>query len=223
MAGRTMSDIDRQLASLQIRGRWARRLLLAVIAVCTSGLSLILLMLLGPDGFRITQLLTALTGLLTVIYLLIALAAAGMVAAWIWRAHSNLRTLGLDGLNYSPGWAVCSFLVPFVNFVVPFQAMRELYNRSIGEEALFAAQSAPDVTSWWPAYLFGWIIPVVLLFLKSIGPATGIHVVTPPTADGLMMLFALVLLATAAFFMQRIIGTVTAAQSAVTGVGDTFA
>ena len=63
----------------------------------------------------------------------------------------------------------------------------------------------------------------MLLFLKSIGPATGVHVVTPPMADGLLMLFALVLIATAAFFLQRIIATITAAQSAVTGVGDTFA
>jgi hypothetical protein len=218
-----MTNIDRQLASLEVRGRWARRLLLAVIAICTSGLSLVLLMLLGPDGFRITQLLTVLTGALTILYSLVALATAALVAAWIWRAHSNLRALGLDGLNYSPGWAVCSFLVPFINFVVPFQAMRELYNRSIGEEALFAAQSAQDVTSWWAAYLVGGIIPAVLLFLKSIGPATGVHVVTPPVADGLLMLFALVLLATGAFFLQRIIVTVTAAQSAVTGVGDTFA
>ncbi len=218
-----MTEIDRQLASLQARGKWARRLLLTVIAICTSGTMLALLTLLGPDGFRVKQLLAALSGLLAIIYSLVALAAAAVIAAWIWRAHSNLRALGLDGLNYSPGWALGSFLVPFVNLVVPFQAMRELYNRSSGEEALFAAQSAQDVTSWWTAYLVGGTIPAVLLFLKSIGPATGIHVVTPPAADGLMMLFALVLIATAAFFLQRIIAAVTAAQGAVTGVGDTFA
>ena len=218
-----MTETDRQLASLALRGRWARRLLLAVIALCTSGLMVVLLSLVGPDGFRIDQLLAVLGGVLLLIYSFVSLAAALLIALWIWRAHSNLRALGLTDLTHSPGWAVLSFLVPVLNLVVPFQAMRELYNRSIGEEAIHAAQSAPDVTSWWTAYLFGGIIPAVLLFLKLVGPATGIHVVTPPVADGIMLGFALVLIATAAFFLQRIIATVTAAQGAVTGIGDTFA
>lgn len=218
-----MSSIDRQLASLKLRGRWARILLLAVVAVCTSGMMLALLALIGPGGILIGQVIKALGVILLVLYSLVVLPTAGLVAAWIWRAHGNLRALGLEGLNFTPAWALFSFLVPLLNLFVPFQAMRELYNRSIGEEALFAAQSAPDVTSWWAAYLVGGTIPGVLLFLKSIGPATGIHVVTPPSADILLLLFALTLIATAAYFLQRIIKTVTAAQSAVTGVGDTFA
>jgi hypothetical protein len=160
---------------------------------------------------------------LALLYVLVALGSALLIALWIWRAHANLRTLGLDGLNFSPSWAVLSFLVPLLNLVVPFQAMRELYNRSIGEDALFAAQSAPDVTSWWACYLTGGFIPAVLLAMKSVGPLTGVHIVTPPLADALLFLFAIVLLAGSAFFLQRIIATVTEAQSAVTGVGDTFA
>lgn len=218
-----MNDIDRQLASLQLRARWARGLLLATIALCSSGAMIGLLLLVGPGGYAVTRLLTGLAGLAMMAFALVSLAAAALIAAWIWRAHVNLRALRLEGLNFSPAWALLSFFVPLINLVVPFQAMRELYNRSIGEEALFAAQSAPDVTSWWASYLTGEIIPAVLLLFKSIGPLTGIHVVTPPTADGLLLLFAIVLIASAAFFLQRIIATVTAAQSAVTGVGDTFA
>ena len=218
-----MTSLDAQLASLRLRARWARILLLAVIALCSTGLALGAVVLVGVRGYAVIQMLAFVTGLLTLLYVLISLGSALLVALWIWRAHANLRTLGLDGLNFSPSWAVLSFLVPLLNLVVPFQAMRELLNRSIGEDALFAAQSAPDVTAWWACYIPGSFIPAVLLAMKSVGPLTGMHIVTPPLADGMLFLFAIVLLAGSAFFLQRIIATVTAAQSAVTGVGDTFA
>ena len=49
---------------------------------------------------------------------------------WQFRAHANLRALGVSGLKYSPGWAVGWWFVPFANIVVPFLVMRELWKAS---------------------------------------------------------------------------------------------
>lgn len=42
------------------------------------------------------------------------------------RAATNLRAVGRTGLQFTPGWAVGWFFVPFANLVKPFHAMKEI-------------------------------------------------------------------------------------------------
>ncbi len=56
--------------------------------------------------------------------------AAIVWLVWQHRSHRNLRGLGLDGLGYSPGWAVAWWIIPIANFVMPYLAMRELWKGS---------------------------------------------------------------------------------------------
>ena len=46
---------------------------------------------------------------------------------WLYRARRNIIALGIPGLEYSPGMAVGSFFIPFVNLLVPFRAMKEAW------------------------------------------------------------------------------------------------
>jgi len=63
-------------------------------------------------------------------------------------------------VEYGPGWAVGSFFVPFVNLVIPYKAVREVWEKSdpavrSGEDFLFASPSSspPLLLGWWIAWL----------------------------------------------------------------------
>ncbi len=106
---------------------------------------------LGPAGL--------LQALLLIINFLLYLATIIVFLLWLYRAHSNLRSLGAQRLDSSPGWAVGSFFIPFLNLVRPYKAVRELWRWSqpleIGPERMTYAPSerAPLVGWWWGLWL----------------------------------------------------------------------
>ena len=76
---------------------------------------------------------------------------------WLYRAYDNLRAFGHGRqLEHSPGWAVGSFFVPFVNLVIPYRAVREVWQKSAPpDEALLSAPSPP---AWFPIWWAFWLI-----------------------------------------------------------------
>jgi hypothetical protein len=81
---------------------------------------------------------------------------------WLHRAYSNLRPLGAQQLNDTPGWAVGSFFIPFVNLVRPYKAVREVWRWSkpvsdasneIAGLSFTADTSAPLVGLWWGLWI----------------------------------------------------------------------
>ena len=80
---------------------------------------------------------------------------------WLHRASKNVPALGnsRQRVEYSPGWAVGSFFVPFVNLVVPYKAVREVWEKSdpavrTEDDFMFAQpSSAPLLLGWWIAWL----------------------------------------------------------------------
>ncbi len=231
MAG---SNLDRGLASLGARAKWVRGLLVAYLAAGLANLALQLLLVtnngpmqtvqIGTDGAaQAMPLLFALVGGVGLLSLASLIGCIIAISLWVYRAHANLRLAGLDGLNYRPGWAVGSFFVPIVGLIVPFWAMRELYNRSNGEEAHFAAVGVGDVSSWWSCYVAGNLVQAFVIFTTVLGPMTGVHVVNPPMVDLALGALASMLLLGGAFFLFRIVGTISALQRSTTGIEEAFA
>lgn len=79
---------------------------------------------------------------------------------WIYRGYVNLPALRSDNMEFSPGWAVGWWFVPFANLVKPFQAVRTLWSESdpdFDPEMSFlssAAAAAPGFMAfWWGAWL----------------------------------------------------------------------
>lgn len=221
--------LDRGLASLRARAAWTRALLIAGIAVSAVTFISGSVLLVGEFGNRSARLLVASTpfqmtlGFAGLGSVAVFLATMILILLWIHRAHANLRAVGLEELTYSPGWAVGSFFVPIVNLFVPFRAMRELYNRSSGEPAHFAAITVADVNSWWSCYLVSNFIALFIAITTALGPTTGIHVVTPPGVDTGLALFANLLGIGASVLLYRIVAAVTRAQQSTTGVSEAFA
>ena len=72
---------------------------------------------------------------------------------WFHRAHKNLKAGGLNDLRYTPGWAVGGFFVPFLNFVRPFQVMKEVWIGSANLSGDVEAESWPTpLVGWWWAF-----------------------------------------------------------------------
>lgn len=223
------TSIEHGLASLRIRSVWTRGILIAGIVISAIGFMaglVTLIAVLGNAAARDLVTPAAVKGLAAINSLLafgVFVASIVMILLWIHRAHANLRAIGLSELNYSPGWAVGSFFVPVVNLFVPFRAMRELFNRSHGEPAHFAAITVPDVNSWWPCYLVSNFLAMFVTVTAALGPVTGIHVVTPPGVNVGLALFSNGLGIGASLLLYRIVGSVTRAQQSSTGISETFA
>lgn len=111
----------------------------------------------------------------------------GMVVffMWLYRAASNVRAFGQQTLEFSPGWTVGWWFVPFANLVKPLEAMREIWKASdpasIHREqgTRWVGSPAPTLlVAWWATYVGGNVLSMVLvfatrgLFSNQAGPAT---------------------------------------------------
>ncbi len=76
---------------------------------------------------------------------------------WLYRSYENLPSFGVrtSDIQYASGWAVGSFFVPFVNLVVPYRAVKELWTRSVPKALeMFSDPAAPAFFPlWWAAWL----------------------------------------------------------------------
>lgn len=146
----------------------------------------------------------------------IALLVSGLgflVAAmiWVWRAHGNLFEAGVR-TRYGPGKAIAAYLVPAVNLILPFEAMRELYNRSHGEPEDFAHSTVEDVTAWWTSVVVGLLIFSAMIVKFMLDAGTSLIIMTPIWMEFTIIAFALILLLLAAYLFSGLARKITAAQ-----------
>lgn len=73
---------------------------------------------------------------------------------WVYRANSNVRTLGAEGLRFTPGWSVGWYLVPVANIWKPYQVMKEIFKVS-KNPADWKNQACGPILGWWWAF---WLI-----------------------------------------------------------------
>lgn len=142
------------------------------------------------------------------------LSAIGFLAAamaWVWRAHANLEDAGVRP-KYGRMKAIAGYLIPAVNLIVPFEAMRELYNRSHGEGDDFAHSTAEDVTAWWTAVIVGLLVFSVMTFKILIDAGTDLILMTPLWMEFAVFCFGIVLLLGGAYLFSSLTRKITAAQ-----------
>ena len=88
--------------------------------------------------------------------IIIYLATVVFFCMWLYRAHRNLRAFRpAGGFEYSSGLAVGSFFIPFANLIIPYRAVREVWQKSgPPDEALFSEPSPPALfPTWWTFWL----------------------------------------------------------------------
>ncbi|MGE3169891.1 MAG: DUF4328 domain-containing protein [Pyrinomonadaceae bacterium] len=106
-----------------------------------------------------------LQSLIALVQVPIYIATVVFFLMWLYRAHSNLSVLRPTNLQFTPGWTVGWWFIPFANLVKPFQAVREVWWESspdVDDEPVFLSaslHSAPVYMGLWWAF---WIISNVL-------------------------------------------------------------
>lgn len=112
----------------------------------------------GEEAITLADLLMLLVGL-PAILVYIALVVAFLM--WLYRVSKNVPALGnaKSRVEYSPGWAVGSFFIPFANFYMPYKAVREVWDKSdpaikTEDDIMFTPSgSAPHLLGWWLTWL----------------------------------------------------------------------
>ena len=102
---------------------------------------------------------------LFVLETLILIPTAVLWCVWQFRAQSNLHAMGVGSLRFTPGWAVGWWFIPLANIVMPYRAMRELWQASepgAGAVDWKMVRPSPLLGVWWAAWLLGrYVLPTV--------------------------------------------------------------
>jgi len=106
----------------------------------------------APVGFTLGLFIIAMALISVLIYLSTVVA----FCMWLHRAYKNLSAFGALKLDHSPGWAVGSFFVPFVSWVVPYRAVKEVWQKSVPPEQ--SRLSEPSPPGWFPIWWLFWLL-----------------------------------------------------------------
>ena len=93
--------------------------------------------------------------------LLVNLALIVMFLVWLYRVSKNIPALGNPKarVEYTPGWAVGSFFIPFGNLYMPYKGVREVWEKSdpgirtANDYMLAPPSTAPLLLGWWVMWI----------------------------------------------------------------------
>jgi hypothetical protein len=152
---------------------------------------------------------------------LVFVAATVFFLVWIYRAHQNLTPLKADFIEFTPGWAVGWWFIPFANLVKPFQVVREIWCESdpeVPEGPSFLASSlhsAPTYIGLWWAF---WIAMNVSANITSVVANAK---ASPETIAGFMMFHSILAVAAAGLAVYMIYDITRRQELRIKNVGQT--
>jgi hypothetical protein len=142
-------------------------------------------------------------GMLTLLKFPVYTFAVVTFLMWIYRAYTNLPALRSDSFEFSPGWAVGWWFIPFANLIKPFQAVRNLWNESDpdfdGDPGFMSGiqGGAPGFMAfWWGAWLLSNFVANIAggVFDPEQPSSLGIGAILYMAAGGLTAIAALLLM-----------------------------
>ena len=152
------------------------------------------------------------SGVASLIQFFAFLVGGALLIVWVHQAYANLEKAQLPGLKRSAGWAAGSFFVPLINLVVPMRVMREIYNRSKGENEFDADADVALVTGWWVCALAAILVLTAIFAIFLIEVLPGLFVTMPMMGFAGLVFMEYLFALGSAFFLFRVVHKVTAAQ-----------
>lgn len=102
---------------------------------------------------------------------LIFLISAAVFVLWFWRSHKNLRALGANGLQFTPGWAIGWWLIPVACLWMPFRVAMEIWKASdprsdstIHADSRLRLEPSLLLRMWWGAWLASAVLSNLMAF-----------------------------------------------------------
>jgi hypothetical protein len=83
----------------------------------------------------------------------IEIVAVVLLLMWVYRISRNTWSLGIERLEYTPGWSVGWFFVPLAGLILPYYVVKELWKANSSDEPVEwrQATASPIVGVWWAA------------------------------------------------------------------------
>ena len=72
---------------------------------------------------------------------------------WIYFTNSNSRSLGASGMQYTPGWSIGYYFVPYLNLYKPYRAMKEIWKTSKDPKNWEMVKTPSLFPQWWTLWL----------------------------------------------------------------------
>ncbi len=206
--------------AVRLRGR-ARLATIAAWTVIVMTFGMIVLQgseVLGIfDLATISESIAIIFSLVGIGYTLAFIVSVILVSMWIHRAHANLQEASVDGLEFTPGWAVGWYFIPFANLIKPFQGMRELWNASHREYFQYETPAPDNLKYWWGTWIAGNILSNVSMRLGTAESADALWIAA------LIGTVSSFLIVACAWLLIGLIRDITNAQANGLAVAETFA
>jgi len=77
---------------------------------------------------------------------------------WIYVVARNVRSLGAERLQFTPGWAVGYYFVPIANLFRPYQAMKEIWKASRAPTQWQLEKGSFVLVLWWTLWLISCLV-----------------------------------------------------------------
>ena len=153
---------------------------------------------------------TSLFQSIVIVALVLLIVTYFIFGRWIWLASKNLWDRDIQGLEFSPASCIWWYAVPVANLFKPFQAMREIWNASLGEDGAFAADTPDTLRYWWGFWIGSAMLGNLSYRLPEPGSTT-------------MLVLSAILDIALYWFAIKLVRTITKAQtSGITGLAEIF-
>jgi hypothetical protein len=102
----------------------------------------------------------------------VQLATGVVTIIWQWRLVKNTEQMNRPGTTFGPGWAIAGWLIPCVNFVIPYLQLRELWKGSdwsypAGDPRWKEAPVGPVLPMWVAAWIANAVVTAYAQFGAS--------------------------------------------------------
>jgi len=88
-----------------------------------------------------------------ILYLLAYIVTGVAFLKWIHRANKNCHGFGAQGMEFTPGWSIGYYFIPFVNLYKPYQAMKEIWKVSTNPTNWQNEGGSALLGWWWALWL----------------------------------------------------------------------
>lgn len=85
---------------------------------------------------------------------------------WVHRANDNARRLGAVGMQFTPGWAIGWYFVPFASLAMPYLVMKETWNAS-ASPADWRSLGGDPIVRWWWGLFVAWNVAASVVTVAS--------------------------------------------------------
>jgi len=88
---------------------------------------------------------------------------------WVYRANLNCHGFNAQGMQFTPGWSVGWFFIPFANLFKPYQVIKEIWHVSDDPQEWEKNQYSKSSTLpalWWGLWLLSGIFSMVSYFVS---------------------------------------------------------